>query len=182
MSNFSYKDGKGNLTQIPVPFIACYVKELEYDRERIQNPYHVDKINIRERAYDEFNNEYLNEQGENYTVERLMPSPFKLTLTADLWTTNTDQKLQILEQILVLFNPAMEIQTSNNFIDWTSLSYVELTASTWSSRAVPQGTNQDIDISNLTFTTPIWITTPAKVKRLGIVTKIIEYNNVIQCT
>ena len=197
MSNFSYKDGKGNLTQIPVrygdptrqvaavvsknseniinsaPFIACYVKGLDYDRERIQNPYHVDKINIRERAFDEQNNEYLNEQGENYTVERLMPSPFKLTLMADLWTTNTDQKLQVLEQILVLFNPAMEIQTSDNYIDWTSLSYVELTGTNWTSRSVPQGTATDIDIANLTFTTPIWITTPAKVKRLGIVTKII---------
>ena len=197
MSNFSYQDGSGKLTQVPVrygdssrqaawaltknsenivnsaPFIACYVKGLDYDRSRIQNPYHVDKINIRERAFDEVGNVYLNEQGENYTVERLMPSPFKLTFVADIWTTNTEQKLQILEQILVLFNPAMEIQTSNNFIDWTSLSYVELTGTTWSSRQIPQGVSNDIDISTLTFETPVWITTPAKVKKLGIVTKII---------
>jgi hypothetical protein len=197
MSNFSYKDGKGNLIQIPVrygdasrqaawaltknseniinsaPFIACSVKAFDYDRNRIQNPYHVDKINIRERAYDDVGQEYLNEQGENYTIERLMPSPFKLTFVADIWSTNTEQKLQILEQILVLFNPAMEIQTSNNFVDWTSLSYVELTGTTWTSRQIPQGVSNDIDIATLTFDTPVWITTPAKVKRLGIVTKII---------
>lgn len=197
MSNFSYQDGSGKLTQIPVrygdasrqaswaltknsenivnsaPFISCYVKALDYDRTRIQNPYHVDKINIRERAFDEVGNVYLNEQGQNYTVERLMPSPFKLTFAADIWSTNTEQKLQILEQILVLFNPAMEIQTSNNFIDWTSLSYVELTSTNWTSRQIPQGVSNDIDISNLTFETPVWITTPAKVKKLGIVTKII---------
>jgi hypothetical protein len=116
---------------------------------------------------------YANAQGENYTVERLMPSPYNLTFCADVWSTNTDQKLQILEQILVLFRPAMEIQTTNNYIDWTSLSYVELTSTTWSSKQIPQGTENDIDISNLTFTTPIWISPPAKVKKLGIITKII---------
>jgi hypothetical protein len=116
---------------------------------------------------------YANSQGENYTVERLMPSPYNLTFCADVWSTNTDQKLQILEQILVLFRPAMEIQTTNNYIDWTSLSYVELTGTTWSSRQIPQGTENDIDISNLTFITPIWISPPAKVKKLGIITKII---------
>ena len=25
------------------PKIACYIRELEYDRERMQNPYHVEK-------------------------------------------------------------------------------------------------------------------------------------------
>lgn len=197
MSNFSYMDGSGTLKQIPVrygdvnrqvagvmsqnsenivnsaPFIACYIKSLDYARDRIQNPTHISKINIRERAVSDDGTEYLNYQGTNATVERLMPSPFNITFSADIWSTNTDQKLQILEQILVLFNPAMEIQTSVNFVDWTSISYVELTGTTWSSRQIPQGTNTDIDIANLTFLTPVWITTPAKVKQLGIITKII---------
>jgi hypothetical protein len=67
----------------------------------------------------------------------------------------------------------MEIQTTNNYIDWTSLSYLELTGTSWSSRQIPQGAENDIDISNLTFLTPIWISPPAKVKKLGIITKII---------
>lgn len=209
MSNFSYKDNRGNLTQIPVrygdmtrqvasvlkknsenviasaPFIACYIKSLDMDRTMMQDPTYVNKMNIRERqwsyvdedpsspTYGQTIEDYANVQGENYTVERLMPMPYKLTLMADIWTTNTEQKLQILEQILVLFRPAMEIQTTSNFIDWTSLSYVELIGTNWSSRSVPQGTENDIDICNLTFETPVWITTPAKVKKLGIITKII---------
>jgi hypothetical protein len=102
-----------------------------------------------------------------------MPTPFNLQFTADLWTTNIDQKLQLLEQLLVLFNPSMEIQTSNNFVDWTSLSLVELTGMTFSSRSIPQGLEQDIDIASLNFQSPIWLTTPAKVKKLGVITKII---------
>jgi hypothetical protein len=67
----------------------------------------------------------------------------------------------------------MEIQTNSNYIDWTSLSLVELTGLTYSSRSVPQGLEQDIDIATLNFVTPIWLTTPAKVKKLGVITKII---------
>jgi hypothetical protein len=75
--------------------------------------------------------------------------------------------------MLVLFNPSMEIQTNSNFVDWTSLSLVELTNLVYSSRSVPQGLEQDIDIATLNFTSPIWLTTPAKVKKLGVITKII---------
>jgi hypothetical protein len=197
LSNFTYKDSKGILRQIPVrygdmnrqvaqimnknsenviqqaPFIACYIKSMDLARDRIQDPTFVSKVHIRERAWDEQGEEYLNVQGANYTVERLMPTPFNLQFTADIWTTNTDQKLQILEQMLVLFNPSMEIQTSNNYIDWTSLSLVELSGMTFSSRQVPQGIEQDIDIATLNFQTPIWLTPPAKVKKLGVITKII---------
>ena len=197
MSNFSYKDAKGVIKRVPVrygdmnrqvasvlnknsenviqsaPFIACYIKGLEFARDRLQDPTYVSKVNIRERAYDDAGNEYLNTQGANYTVERIMPTPFNLKLTADIWCTNVDQKLQLFEQIGVLFNPALEIQTSSNYIDWTSLSLVELTDLVFSSRQIPQGLEQDIDIMTMNFLTPIWITPPAKVKKLGIITKII---------
>ena len=111
------------------PKIACYVRELNYDRERMQNPYHIEKQHLRERDVDSDGN-YTNQLGAGYTVEKVMPSPFRLEVTADIFSSNTDQKLQILEQILYLFNPDFEIQKSDNYIDWTSLSYVELTGIT----------------------------------------------------
>jgi hypothetical protein len=198
MSNIAYKDAKGNLTQIPTrygdmtrqvgqllrknsentipsaPFISCYIKDMQYDRPRMQDPTFISKIHIKERAFDENNQEYLNIQGSNYTVERIMPVPYIATFAADIWTTNTRQKFQIWEQLVVLFNPSLELQTTDNYIDWTSLSLLELTNQTWSSRTIPQGVADDIDIMNLTFTAPIWITPPAKVKKLGIITKIIS--------
>ena len=198
LSNFSYKDAKGQLIQVPVrygdmsrqvaqilkknsentipsaPFIACYIKDLQYDRSRLQDPTHISKIHIRERAWDENEQEYLNTQGSNYTVERIMPSPWTITFNADIWTTNTEMKWQLWEQISVFFNPSFEIQTTDNYIDWTSLSVLELSGQTWSSRTIPQGVAEDIDILTMTFTAPIWITPPAKVKKLGIITKIIS--------
>lgn len=190
MSNFSYKDAKGQLVEVPVrygdmnrqvaqiinknsenivqsaPFIACYIKDLQHDRSRMQDPTFVGKINIRERDNKS--------QGAGYTVERLMPTPYLATFSADIWTTNMDQKLQLWEQISVFFNPSLELQSTDNYIDWTSLSVVELTSQTFETRTVPQGLESDISICTLQFSCPIWISPPAKVKKLGIITKIIS--------
>ena len=154
------------------PRIACYVRELNYDRERMQNPYHIEKQHLKERDVDSDGN-YTNQLGAGYTVEKVMPSPFRLEVSADIWSTNTDQKLQIMEQILYLFNPDFEIQKSDNYIDWTSLSYVELTDVTFSSRTIPVGADSEIDVATLQFSIPIWLSPPVKVKKLGVVQKII---------
>ena len=154
------------------PKIAAYVRELNYDRERMQNPYHIEKQHLKERGVDSDGN-YTNQLGAGYTIEKVMPSPFRLEVTADIWSSNTDQKLQILEQILYLFNPDFEIQKSDNYIDWTSLSYVELTGISFSSRTIPVGADTDIDIASLSFSMPIWLSPPVKVKKLGVVQKII---------
>ena len=198
LSNFAYKDAKGQLIRVPVrygdmtrqvgqllkknsentipnaPFIACYIKDLQYDLTRLQDPTFISKVNIRERAFDDATQEYLSTQGNNYTIERIMPSPYKISFCADIWSTNTEQKLQIWEQVVVFFNPSFEIQTTDNYIDWTSLSTITLDNQVWTSRTIPQGAADDIDILTINFHAPIWITPPAKVKKLGIITKIIS--------
>jgi hypothetical protein len=78
-----------------------------------------------------------------------------------------------MEQIMMMFNPSLELQTTDNFVDWTSLSVVELTDITFTSRQVPQGTESEIDIGTLTLETPIWISAPSKVKRLGVIHDIV---------
>ena len=160
-----------------VPKIACYISGLELDQSRIQDPTFVSKVQIRERSYDSFgtNGEpiYNNTQGGGYTVERLMPTPFKLTMKADIWTSNTEQKLQLVEQIMVLFNPSLEIQTTDNYIDWTSLSVINVTTLNFSSRTIPQAAESEIDICTIEFEMPIWISPPAKVKKLGIVRAVV---------
>ena len=86
MSGFSYKDGKGNLTKIPVmygdisrqaahiirensenklpsaPRMALYVTGLEMDRSRTGDKTYSNNVSIRERAYDETGKEYLNKE------------------------------------------------------------------------------------------------------------------------
>ena len=156
-----------------VPAISIYMSALSYDRARMQEPNFVDKLHVRQRAVDPNTGEYLTTQGNTFTSERLMPVPYKLNMKADIWTSNTDQKLQILEQLSIFFNPAMEIQSTDNYVDWGSLSYVELTDINLTSRTIPVGTENPIDVATMTFEMPIWISPPAKVKKLGVIQKII---------
>jgi len=198
MSGFTYKNSSGEIKTVPVmygdltrqvgsilrdnsensilsaPRMAVYVTGLELDSARLSDASYVNKVNIRERAYDEQGNEYLDREGKNYTVERLMPTPYTLSVSVDIWSTNTDQKLQILEPILQLFNPSLELQTTDNYLDWTSLTAVYFNGITWSSRTIPQGTESEIDVSTIEFTIPIYIAPPAKVKRLGVITDIVS--------
>jgi hypothetical protein len=200
LSNFTVKYGDGTLVRVPVmygdadrqaasiirqnsenkvssvPRIAVYITGLDIDNSRLGDQTHVSKVHVREREInnnDPTNPVYTTGQGRNYTVERLMPTPFKLTMKCDIWAANTEQKLQMLEQILVLFNPSLELQTTDNYIDWTSLTVLNLAQVTWSSRTVPVGIDTPIDIATLNLETPIWISPPVKVKHLGVITKII---------
>jgi hypothetical protein len=92
----------------------------------------------------------------------------------DMWTSNTEQKLQLIEQLTTMFNPTMEIQSTDNYIDWTSLSYALLTDMSWSSRTVPTGGEEAIDIATMTFELPIWISTNIKVKKMGVIQTVIK--------
>jgi hypothetical protein len=160
-------------TMPSTPIMTFYITALDYDRPRIQEPNFISTIAVRQRSYDVDTDTYETTQGNAFTIDRLMPVPYKLTMNLDIWTSNTNQKFQLLEQILVLFNPALEIQGTDNYIDWTSLSVCELQSTRWSSRTVPIGTDNSIDISTLTFTLPIWLSSPAKVKKLGVVERIV---------
>ena len=155
------------------PLMTFYISSLEYDRPRMQEPYHVSKVNVRQRTYDPTTESYETTQGSAFTIERLMPVPYKLGITLDIWTSNTNQQLQLLEQMLTLFNPSLEVQSTDNFIDWTSLTVVELDSVNWSSRTIPMGTENPIDIATLKFSLPIWISPPAKIKKLGVVERVI---------
>jgi hypothetical protein len=166
--------GNSENTVKSVPAMAVHINQVTYDRDRVQEPNFVSKLNIRTRQYDPDTGTYTDQQGDSFTVERLMPVPYKLTLKVDVWTSSTEQKLMLLEQLMVLFNPALEIQSTDNYIDWTSLSYVLLTDIGWSNRVVPVSTEETIDIATLTFELPIWISAPAKVKKLGVIQRIVS--------
>jgi hypothetical protein len=155
------------------PLITYYITGIEYNQKWTQDPTFVDKLNVRQRAYNQETQSYETTQGQAFTVERLMPVPYTLRVNVDFWTTNYQQKLEIFEQLATLFNPALEIQSTDNFIDWTSLSAVFQDGITFSSRTIPVGTNNPIDVMTWKFYMPIWISTSSKLKKMGVIQKII---------
>ena len=155
------------------PLITYYITGLEYDQRRTQDPTFIDKIQVRQRSYNAETQSYETVQGQAFTIERLMPVPYTLRMSVDLWTTNYNQKLELIEQLGTLFNPSLEIQSTDNFIDWTSLSVVYQDGLTFSSRSIPQGSGNPIDVLSWKFYMPIWISNAAKLKKMGVIEKII---------
>jgi hypothetical protein len=155
------------------PIITYWITALEYNQNWMQNPTYTEKINVRQRAYNQETQTYEQTQGQAFTVERLMPVPYTLRIQVDFWTTNYNQKLQLIEQLGTLFNPALEIQSTDNFVDWTSLSVVFQDGLTFSSRSIPVGTANPIDVMSWKFYMPIWLSTSTKLKKMGVINKII---------
>ena len=161
------------------PFIACSINSLLLARDRTMDPMLISKVQVAERQYDTGTAQYKTDSasqefpGNLYSTDRYMPVPYNLTMQVDIWTGNTDQKLQLLEQVLILFNPSIQLQHSSNPLDWTSIFEVELTDVNWSNRSMPSGVDETIDVATLTFTLPIWLSPPAKVQRQKIINTII---------
>ena len=170
------KKGSENMLN-STPFIACSINSLLIARDRVHEPMLVDKLQIAERQFDSTANAYSTSAnastrpGNLYSTDRYMPVPYNLTMQVDIWSGNTDQKLQLLEQILILFNPSIQLQQNTNPLDWTSVFGWLLTTM---NRSVPAGVDETIDVSTLTFTLPIWLSPPAKVKRQKIINTIVN--------
>ena len=154
------------------PMMSFYIDDLSYARDRVQEPYYIENRTFRQREYDTDTETYETTQGNAFQVQRHMPVPYDLSIKLDIWTTNTQQKWQLAEQILPMFNPALEIQSTDNYLDWTSLSVVELAGVNYSSRTIPNNEEQ-IDIMTLSFVLPFWLSMPAKVSKNGIIHKVI---------
>lgn len=96
-------------------------------------------------------------------VKRAMPVPYNMTLELSIWASNTQQMHQILEQILVLFNPDIQIQKSDGPFDWTKITKVELTDIA-NDENYPASQDRRMTIWTLTFEMPIFLSVPMGVK------------------
>lgn len=156
-----------------VPFISCYINSLEMNPDLRRYPQFQETRQVIEKKFDETIHDYVDEPGTSYDVTRYQPVPYMLRMNVDIWTSNTDQKFQLLEQILVLFNPGINLHRNQNALDWTSLTYCELTSTTWSSRSLPGGADTVIDVATLQFDIPIYINPPVRVQRMNIIQTIL---------
>ena len=77
------------------PQIAVSIQSIQPARDRTAEPFLVDTQQVAEREFDTVNNSYTSEQGNLYTTQRYMPVPYNMTIQVDIWTTNTDTKLQL---------------------------------------------------------------------------------------
>lgn len=96
-------------------------------------------------------------------VKKVMPIPYDALMELSIYASNTQQLHQILEQILVLFNPSLQIQKSDGPHDWTKLASVELTGIS-NEENYPSGPDRRIISWTLSFKVPIWLSIPMGLK------------------
>lgn len=165
--------GQSENTMLPVPMMSAYIDSIKMAPDRRRDTQFVQPLTAMEREFNETTQTYGPGAGTRYGVERYMPVPYDLYLKLDIWTSNTTNKLQILEQIQMIFNPSIMLQQNSNILDWTSIFEVWLEEITWTNRSIPQGGDNTRDVASLRFKLPIWISPPAKVTRSRIIEEIV---------
>lgn len=96
-------------------------------------------------------------------VKRVMPVPYNITIELSIFTSNTQQVHQILEQILVLFNPDLQLQKSDAPFDWARITNVTLNDIA-NEENYPAGAERRMIVWTLSFTIPIWLSIPIGIK------------------
>ena len=96
-------------------------------------------------------------------IHQYMPIPYNTTVDLSIYTSNLDQHFQILEQIFVVFDPIVQIQTNDSTFDWTKITTVELKTIT-PEEHYPPGRDRRMLIITLSFFMPIYISAPAKIR------------------
>lgn len=163
MRNNSYN------TAIAVPCITYYIKDLVFNRDRTVGPSYHDTKTVYERGYDREDQEYTDQPGQGYTVQRAAPVPVDLVISVDMWTTKIDHKLQLIEQLYLHFNHGFDLQSNRNALDYGSYAISVVDNAIFSNRSIPIGNNYEIDSSSFDVTLPIWISPPAKVQPLNVI-------------
>ena len=98
------------------------------------------------------------------TITRYVPIPYRATIDLTIYASNQDQHMQILEQILMYFDPILQIQTSDAYFDWTKITNIELVGIRFDEN-YPSGTEKRVIQTTLSFTMPIRISAPADLKQ-----------------
>lgn len=97
-------------------------------------------------------------------VHQVMPVPYKVTMELAIFTSNQEQHMQVVEQILMLFDPVLQIQVNDDVFDWTKITTVELTGVRLEEN-YPVGTDRRIIQTSMDFTFPIYLSGPANIKQ-----------------
>ena len=96
-------------------------------------------------------------------VHQRQPVPYTAQFELGIWASNQYQHQQIVEQILTLFDPLVQIQTTDEVFDTTRLTTVELVDVRFDEN-IPQGTDRRLIQTRMGFLVPIYLSTAIDVR------------------
>lgn len=96
-------------------------------------------------------------------VKRRTPIPYRMAFELSIFTSNEMQKFQILEQIFTVFDPSIQIQTSDDPFDGGKITVLELKNVAFEEQ-YPAGTTKKQVITSMVFETYGWLQVPLNFK------------------
>lgn len=150
---------KGENTQnkpMRVPMFSVTVSGVKQDPERRKGV-----ANVRRQTYMPTGGMFPDDIS---VVQQRMPVPYTLDMDLTIWASNQDQHYQIIEQIMMIFDPTLQIQSSDELFDWTRLTQVQLEDIRFE-EDVPSGADRRLIQTTMNFTVPVWISVPADVHK-----------------
>lgn len=103
-----------------LPIISYTLTSMTRKLAEIRDPMEVQQYVVRMRARDPDGNLLVNQPGKYIVIERYMPVPYDIDVDVAIWSSNTDQLMQLIEQFGTAFNPDLEVGVSESPLDWTS--------------------------------------------------------------
>lgn len=104
-----------SLTNHALPTMSVHMRSLEPDTERKRTHHHIDAVS------------YTDENGVRRSSERIVGPAFTMGVDVDVYAANTTQLFEILEQVLLVFNPRVTFQTDTDAFNSDYISELSLT-------------------------------------------------------
>lgn len=134
-------------TNAALPIMGMHLTGIEKDQENTKNYHHVDHV-----AYEQAG-------GEKKAFKRLIGPAFSLSVSVDIYASSHEEMFSILEQILLIFNPRVAIQTDNSVLNSDYLTEIILDSIN-NDVNYPTGTDAQIVMQSLTFRLPVRLAYP----------------------
>lgn len=100
-------------------------------------------------------------------IYRTKPLPYNLTFSVTALASNSDQMFQIVEQILILFDPMLQLQTSDQYGDWSKIFDAELMSVDITDNRTPENDGRILS-STFGFDIRAYLSPPANIKKNAI--------------
>lgn len=92
-----------------------------------------------------------------------MPVPYDLLFDLHIYSSNKDQQFQIMEQIFIIFDPILQIQTSDAPLDWARIVTVEL-ISVNPEENFPPATDSRMIMTTIQFKVDAYLSIPTDIR------------------
>lgn len=149
------KAGNNNNTPIRLPAMAGTLMQLELAPEKYKGVGQQTRYSTMPRG---------GTTDDIRVVQMSVPIPYNAIFELSIMSSNLDNHWQLIEQILMLFNPTLQLQLSDDPHDWKKISMLELNSINFEEN-LPMGTDPRTLITSMTFVTTVYLSAPAQLKR-----------------